>query len=466
MDGAISNLKQHFNIVIQKAEQKRSQINKSGTASNNVPQNPAATTSQVSIPPLNAANLQQNQQAELQVLQAQRQTSLQRNNSNRDNRAPAAPTSSQPPFSFGAQSPSPHGVPQYNFPAALTQEMLALPRTKKRKTNEANSTATTPAQMNGTPGPAGPAQVKNTPVEMRRLSAPSTRVKCPVVDCPLAKQDYATVEDLAKHTAEAHEVKEPIIEDPLAYALESIRFGLGLDEHSEIKPNTDSQKDEKIEMGFHEMKTSTSMQGQTPLKQEGSTPMSRIPTQTGSLDSSSLIKTPHQSSGLSKSVLSNVKMLESKGSQMNTTKVTSTARIPSPPPKDPWDDNSVSPAALSACFPTLEDLNDSLSLSILTPTSTLSSQKSEKNSPKHSDIGEDDLLKIRIEADSWQAPELFRGAMFATRETEVVDDEILGMDWEAIFGTSSVLVGKTTKKADAWGNNTQGFDSSLFSVNL
>ena len=436
LDSSIATLKKAFNYVIQKlTEQRRLQMSKNGIANNNVAQYTAAPTAQISTPPLNAANLQQNQQAELQVLQAQRQTSMQRTNSSRENRTPAAPTSSQHPLSFGAQSPSPHGVPQYNSPNGLTQEMLTIRRTtKKRKTNDASSTVTTPVQTQGTPGSIGSSQTKIPSPQMGRSGVSSSGIKCPIVDCASAKQDFATVEDLAKHTAEVHEVKDPVIEDPLSYALESIRIGLGLDENGKAKPRVDGQRGGKGENDAPEMKLSSSMQGQTPSRQEGDTPMSRIPTQSGGSDPSDLLKSSNQNIGSSKET-------SSKSTREDVTKLTSTSKDVLTVPKNPWDGVAISPRELSECFPSLAELNDDLTKVKLTPPSTLSSGKSEKSSPKPSDIDEDDLLHIRIEGEDsefWINPDLYEGSIFGERNPPFVNDEILDMSWETTFGVPAL----------------------------
>jgi hypothetical protein len=104
---------------------------------------PESTTSQAaasnnqSAVPLNAANLQQQQQ---------QLSKIHQRSASRTTQTPAAPTSSQPPFPFGSGS-SPHGTPAYIGKIQVTQDDLRLPpRKKARPTNNA------PVPTNGTPG--------------------------------------------------------------------------------------------------------------------------------------------------------------------------------------------------------------------------------------------------------------------------------------------------------------------------
>lgn len=459
LDNATQTITDVLRTIMEKAQEKNKQSAESGVQGPNSSQVSGVSKAHGSMVPLNAANLHQNQQVELQNLQAARQISMQRNNSNRDNRAPAAPTSTQPPFTFGATSPSPHGIPQAYGPTGFTQDKLNLPPAKKRKGNQASSTATTPAQTLGTPViNASPQLIKVSSPETRRQSATGNRLKCPVVECALSKHEFATTEDLAKHTSEAHKVKEPVIEDPLAWALESVRFGLGIAEDGKLKPGENSVE-EKIELGSHEMKKSASAQGSTPMKQEVNTPMSRVPTQNG----------PQQVPGSNKESLSTTRNLGANLPRSNINPAPLTANQPITPPDDIWGDLAISPADLAACFPTLTELQGSLNQDVLTPSSTISSCKSDKNSPKQSDIGEDDLLKIRLETDSWITPDFFQDTLFPRLDSLLMDDELLGMEWEDAFGSANTQAiekdqAERLKSGDGW--VPPDFDASLFAIEL
>lgn len=392
LDTSLKKIQQAFQLVINKKKADTQQ-----TAATNLP--------------LNAANLQQNQQA----LEAARQMHMK--NNNRDSRPPAAPTTSQAPFSFAAHSPPPHGIPQAYGPGGLTQDQLKPPPTKKQKRNQAGSTVTTPAQV-GTPGASGSPRIEKSP------QLPQPKILCPVSDCSLHKQGFVTEDELAKHTAEVHDVKEPIIDDPLMWALENVRIGLNLDENGKVKL--------KEKSGPVEMKLSASNQGQTPIKMEGGTPMSRTVTQNGYTgDSKSVSKIPEEGkkSDAGKDALS--------------------------PPQDAWENVAISPAQLSASFPTLSDLQSTLSFSGLTPSST-SSGKSEKNSPKPSDIGEDDSLKINIETEGWVPPEFYGDILDPLFDESMLTDDILSMPFDDVFGKA--------KGGDDW--QSEEFDPSLFLINM
>ena len=417
-----------------------------GAIASSEPQGMTGTTVPPSMPPLNAANLKQNQQIETMNLQAARQNSSQkqRNNNNRDSKAPAAPTSAQPPFPFlGAQSPQ--GVPFYGQ-NELTRDKLQLPPTKRRKGNP-GSAISTPVQTHAIPVSGPSPQISKAPSpQVSRQTMTTNKLKCQAPSCKSSTREFATAEDLHLHTTEVHEITEPIIEDPLAWALESIRFGLGLDENGKTKTKPNNGETEKIDQA-QAMKKSASTQGQTPLRREGSTPMSRAATQSGRHDSSDLLKTPQHGS-----ITTNSR----KPIDPNVTKENS-VQGPITPPYDPWSDCPVSQAEVSALLPTLEDLNSSLSTWNLTPPSTVSSNKSDKNSPRPSDIGEDDDLKIQLNiTEPWIVPGLYDNALFPPSNPVIEDDDLLGMDWETAFGS------KGTKQTDAWG----GFDPSLFSVDI
>ena len=421
-----------------------------GAAASGEPPGPTGTTATAPTLPLNAANLRVNQQAELMKSQAARQNSsqAQRSNNSRDNKVPAAPTSAQPPFSFmGAQSP--HGVPLYG-PNEFTQDKLKFPPTKRRKGNP-GSAVSTPVQTHATPASGPSSQISKVPSpQVSRQNIANNKTKCQAPQCKHSTQEFDRAEDLHQHTMDVHGVTEPVIEDPLAWALESIRFGLGLDENGKTRSNPRQGETEKVEQA-QVMKKTASTQSQAPLRQEGSTPMSRATTQNGRLDPSDLLKTPQHGSGTSKGT----KTSDTKAS--SSIKENTAVQRPLTPPHDPWSDCPVSQAEISALLPTLEELHSSLNAASLTPPSTISSSKSEKNSPRPSDIGEDDNLKIQLNvADSWIAPGLYNNALFPPSNPSIEDDDILGMDWETAFGT------KGANKVGEWG----GFDSSLFSIDI
>ena len=397
-----------------------------------------------SIGSANVATVPNKAAPEAQMRQA---TALQRNHSNRESRAPAAPTSDKPPFSFGALSPpSGDGVPIAYGPTSVTQDKLTIPPTKKRKIqNQSGSTASTPAQAHGTPATTTSPKVAKTssPRVQRSNVAPASTIKCPESSCEFAVKGFATMEDLNKHKIEKHPVVEPPIEDPFLWALEGVRMGLGLsmdicgdtvDRNHEWVKNMVIDA-EKTALAPASMKKSASMQGLTPMKMEGGTPMSRMASQAGQ-SNSGIPRTPQ------KTPVSDGKQPTPKRGQAESTRVGSTPMEPSTPPNNLWKDTSILPSDLSSLFPSPWDLQG-LSLATLTPASTLSSSKSAINSPKESDIGEDDLLEIRIESDSWK-PDAWKSTLveedgvYAFKGNEnwadaALDDDLLLLSWDDAF---------------------------------
>ena len=423
-------------------------------------QTQASQVSQGQTPELNAANLQQHQQ----TLQAAAQLKIQRIESHRQNRAPAAPTAAQPPFLLGAQSPD--GTPHAYGPTVLTQDQLKFPPPKKRKPNQQGSAASTPAQVQATPASSSPPQMVKIPSpEAQRHQAVSQTFKCPHGNCDASKNGFSSPAELAKHTADMHELKEPPIDDPLAWAMESVRLGLGLDAHGKMKPRKEEAKAENKALEAPKMKLSASQQSQTPMKQEVVTPagqtalpMSRAPTQTGPSPASQMLKTPQPSIHVKTpaSATSAVKLDPSKESKAKSPSAAAvTKSSPTPPPFDPWADSSISPASLSRCFSGLSDLQSipwSELQCVLTPPSSSSlstasssggggAAKSTKNSPRASDIGEGDVLDIKISSgeidrswlpDGWFEDPGVRGrAGYGGRD-------LCDVDWETEFGKMGV----------------------------
>lgn len=112
---------------------------------------------------------------------------------------PAAPTSSQPPFSFGAHSPD--GKPVWTAPAQVTQDSLHLPR-KKIKTGPQTSS---PAGNSQTASPqttkaASPDLKKQEP---KAAPKPPT-FPCTVPDCEMGGPTFVSEALRKKHQEEFH----------------------------------------------------------------------------------------------------------------------------------------------------------------------------------------------------------------------------------------------------------------------
>ena len=370
--------------------------------------NPAQTASQAAketTPALSAANLQQHQNN----MNAAREASMKKGS----NRAPPAPTSAQAPNPWAVPS-SPHGIPsQYGEPR-LTQDKLQLPAKKKLK-NNSGSPASTPAHLHGTPGPAPSPLVVTKSPELQKPPAP-VMLKCPIPNC---SESLAAQSDLEKHM-EKHEVKEPIIDDPLKFALEQMRKALNLDENGNPKPKADVNMAEAPKM-----KQSASMQG---VKQEASTPMSRVPT--------------------GQSPASQPKTLQ-------TSKGASNALPDVILPEDPWANSLIRQDTIHEAFSGLASLPGMKSFTriqdYLTPESSTSDATDPSNiSPRPSDVSENDAVKINMNMDkSWVPLEWYDDNGFRDHDFELLDlnvDVDSGadpMDWD------NLTLGETAEESYA-----------------
>lgn len=380
---------------------------------------------------LSAANLQSQQEA----LSKARAANLPKSHANNSNRAPAAPTTSHAPFSFGGQSPQ--GVPQFYGPTKneLTQEKLILPVTKKRKSNNVASPST-PAQA---PTPAAANKLspfgKTDSPDAQRTPAVTPMIKCPIAHCETGIAGFPTKTDLEKHIADTHEPKEPVIKDPLdaaAYAIESMRLALNLDQDGRSKP----LQEQRVEpMQAQAMKASLSAQGQSSVKQEAATPMSRNPTQTGPSPSSNLLKTPQTAANI-KTPASDAK---STGKEI---KAIALAKSPAAAAPDPWANSHVKPEWFKQVFSEVADLNRPVSNDLIidwlernpfTPSTSPSSGVPSKDSPHKSDISANDTLNINVNGDDWLPPEWFDDGLPSDMAALDVGD-FMDMDWEATFG--------------------------------
>ncbi|KAL2074468.1 hypothetical protein VTL71DRAFT_8246 [Oculimacula yallundae] len=266
----IESTRPMMQAIVQKLSERFPNMKKPDGAAKNQQTHASQGESQPSHPaqpptPLNAANLHQQQQ-QLNKLH-------QRNNS-RSSNTPAAPTSSQPPFPFGATSP--HGTPAYAGKNTLKQEDLHIPARKKQKQNS------TPVPGQITPGSSSSPQVpKAVSPEMKRqqsdmLQRSKPSLCCSEPECDRHNIGFESPEALKAHTQEEH--IRPL-EDPLKYAKENLASALGLDEHGQLKKPVTSSVPENG-LNATSMTASGSKQGQqaamkgenTPL---GATPMNR-----------------------------------------------------------------------------------------------------------------------------------------------------------------------------------------------
>ncbi|KAK3898043.1 hypothetical protein C8A05DRAFT_38384, partial [Staphylotrichum tortipilum] len=189
-----------------------------------------ATPQQAPQPsPLSAANLEKQTQA---LKQAQNRTV----GGKAGQQPPAAPTTAQAPFHFGAQK-SPAGNPEYFGEQRVTQSSLVMPHARK-KTRFANGKASPPAaqqqqpQQQPTPGMPSPQVNTPSPVASRKPEPP--KLTCTEPGCEMNTTGFANDEALNAHRVEEH-VKP--YENPLGFAQEQLAAYLGLDAQGQPKPS-------------------------------------------------------------------------------------------------------------------------------------------------------------------------------------------------------------------------------------
>ena len=394
----LATLHRYFNTAMVRIDQQRNSVQK------------APQPAKEATPALSAANLQQHQNN----MKAAREASMKKES----NRVPPAPTSAQPPNPWGPSSP--HGVPAAYGPNQLTQDKLQLPVKKKLKNNSATST---PVHLHGTPAPAASPLVITKSPEIQKTPAP-TMLKCPVPNCPEVK-GFATQLELDKHM-EKHEVKEPVIEDPVSFTLENIRKALNLDENGVSKSKMDVTMTEAPKM-----KQSASMQG---MKQEASTPMSGVPT--GQSPASHSLP-PTKPQAVSSNALPDVVL-----------------------PDDPWANSLIRQDTIHEAFSPLATLPGMKSFTriqdYLTPES-MSSDNSDpsKSSPRPSDVSENDAVKINMDLDKSWIPVDWYDDGLAGSDFELLDLNVDGgaaepMDWDSLFGESAEELQAKADRSKKW----------------
>ncbi|KAK6601469.1 hypothetical protein H4I96_06810 [Botrytis cinerea] len=321
--------------------------------------------------PLNAANLQQQQQQLLKM-------NHQRSNT---------PTSSQPPFPFGASSP--HGQPTYpGKPPAFTPEKLHIPARKKQKPNG------TPGQGQGTPGSTSSPQITKVPSpEVKRQQIPEPKIPskptwpCNDEVCERQNTGFESQEELARHTQVEHRLP---MQNPQKFAEDHLRPVLGLD----------SQNQSNAPMATMDAATS-SKQGQTP-KVETVTPSASTATPMNRQNSANLQggmmqgKAKHQSGSVT----------DTADSQKGMNKDESNAPAQDVN-MDPWANATIDPNELVRAFQPFEGgangaISDANNYRSITPNDTPESSKDGVSEPT-SDISEGANLEISLDmfTDSW-----------------------------------------------------------------
>lgn len=168
--------------------------------------------------PLSADNLKKHQ--DMQAAQRAKRPAQE---------VPPAPTASRPPFTFTDTSPRGQGTPRYapaGLKQGLQQEDLKLPSKRQKKAHQDNAPSTPVV---------GQATAAMSPQAPKMEKPDELPFKCTVAGCDYQDKGFSTKNDLDDHSNIAHKPAEEHIADPLAFFLESMRDGLGLDENGELK---------------------------------------------------------------------------------------------------------------------------------------------------------------------------------------------------------------------------------------
>jgi len=359
LESIVKDLSQKFPSMV-KPETAQQQAAVPAAAPVQVPQ-PAASGSAAGMP-LNAANLQQQQQ-QLNKLH-------QRSNSRSSHHPPAAPTSSQPPFQFGASSP--HGTPAYIGKNTITQDNLHIPARKKQKQSG-----------NAPPGQTTPGSIASPELKRDSIKPQKPALVCVEPECDRHNVGFETQEALNAHTQEEH--IRPLT-DSSKYAQENLASLLGLD--AQGKPR-------KVATPATQDANATGpKQGQTPnVKNESNagTPMNRQ------------VSMNRQASA------AGVKAKATPSSQPGP-KDTKPVPQPAQEVQDPWANATIDPSDLYQAFQPFESgaggaISDIAVYRGLTPNDTPeSSNHSNHISEPNSDISEGVALDVSLDIfdDSWQ----------------------------------------------------------------
>lgn len=229
------------------------------TQSQTTLQPPSRNAQPIPAPPaqLSAANLQQLNKMH------------QRSGSRGGSLAPAAPTSSQPPFQFGAGSPPPNGVPAYpNDKPPVTRETLHLPAKKRQKQETMSKSSVGQSSSPNNTKPMSP-EMKRQPAEAKQPQKPS--FYCIDPDCNRHNIGFESEEALQSHINEEH-----TIGDPTQFVQQNLSSMLGLDAQGHAAKPTNPQ-DPTAAPFAPKMSLDGSKQGQTPNVKSENTPTAATP---------------------------------------------------------------------------------------------------------------------------------------------------------------------------------------------
>jgi hypothetical protein len=324
--------------------------------------------------PLSAANLEKQTQA---LKQAQNRTV------GKTAQAPAAPTTSQPPFQFGAQK-SPAGNPEYLSEQRVTRKDLVIPARKKVKTATAHDSP--PVVQQHTPSSTSPQVNVPSPVALRKPEPP--KLTCPEPDCEMNSVGFSTEEALNAHLQEEH-IKP--YENPQAFMQEHMAAAFGLDPQGNPKALPKPNGPGVSTPAAAPMSINRSMQGQKP----GAPPMSRG----GSMQ--------RQGSA------AGARAGETVGTPGRNAMVKQGAGTPQMAAEDPWVNSTIDPQHLFAGLGRQLDtvtgtfVTDFGTYRSLTPNDTPESSKDSGVSEGNSDIAEGAVLDIDLQVQTLDNDLLF-----------------------------------------------------------
>ena len=341
--------------------------------------------------PLNAQNLQQQQQ---------QLNKIHQRSGSRSAHPPAAPTSAQPPFPFGVGASSPHGTPSYNpkLPPAVTQDNLHLPARKKQKQNNTQNAmgAITSTQVNKVPTP----EVKKQPATESKPQ-PKPALCCSEPECDRHTLGFDSEEALRLHTQEEH--IQPL-ENPARYAQDNLASLLGLDPQGRPKTSASGHgigatmgSDGSKQAETTNKGENTPGGGATPINRQ--TPMNRQPSAAGAKSSTtSNLKGPDSAKAVSARLQAGLRDPAVQGAQQAQEAVA----------LDPWADATIDPHDLFQSFQGFESgaggaISDINVYRSITPNDTPESSKDGLSEP-NSDISEGVGLDINLDIfdDTWQ----------------------------------------------------------------
>ncbi|KAI1409548.1 hypothetical protein F5Y13DRAFT_182031 [Hypoxylon sp. FL1857] len=337
--------------------------------------------------PLNQANLEKQTQALNKMHQHQKTAS-------KSGHPPAAPTTSQPPFPFGAQSPN--GQPTYMGKAAITATDLQLPARKKPRTGKESGIGSGGPSANSSPQvqkAASPEMVKRQ--ASTEKPAPKLQYQCPEPSCEAHGIGFATQEAQQHHIEEEH-VKPH--QNPFKFATESLAAALGLDPNG--KPRAPANASTTVpgtsQVSATPMTHDASKQGQTPMSRADATPMSRDPSmrRQGSAAGS-------KPAELAKTIAGRIGTPKPDSGTKGGDGTAGQGKPPAPVTDGAWPMTTIDPADLFNNFGGLESggngaISDMNVYRAITPNDTPESSKDSASSEPNSDVSEGVSLNLTL----------------------------------------------------------------------